>query len=418
MNCEDMINIPELKNVMNLRAGFDGINHTVRWIYFADCLQCVKSEYRIEDYIHGSEFVVLTNRNLTDDSVKLKELISKMQEFDIAALGINEGQISDELVGYCDENKLPLFELPEKFPLVDLSQIICKRLVIEENNKNAAEQLFTSILDAEHLSRESVFAQARFLNVDLSGEFRIIEFAFAKDKSVVKSFGKSNDEKFTAAEKTNDSLAVGQTVRRIINTEFSYHMSKNILTGLQTGTVLALVPASGMDDEKLREILLRVVKRAYGECGIRLIIGVGNTTGYLEDVKKSRSEAATAIKVADISNDGEPVFFYKDQGIYTLISKINDTKFLDEFVEKNIGKLIRADEVNDSNLCETLENYIDHNCNVKYTAEYMYIHRNTLNYRLNRIQDILGDKFNDMESCLSLKLAFMIRNYRKINKIE
>ncbi len=69
MNCEDMINIPELKDVMNLRAGFDGINHTVRWIYFADCLQCVKSEYRIEDYIHGSEFVVLTNRNLTDNSV-------------------------------------------------------------------------------------------------------------------------------------------------------------------------------------------------------------------------------------------------------------------------------------------------------------------------------------------------------------
>lgn len=412
MNCEDMINIPELKNVMNLRAGFDGIKHTVRWIYFADCLQCVKSEYRIEEYIHGSEFVVLTNRNLTDDSVKLKELISKMQEFDIAALGINEGQISDELVGYCDENKLPLFELPEKFPLVDLSQIICKRLVIEENNKNAAEQLFTSILDAEHLSRESVFAQARFLNVDLSGEFRIIEFAFAKDKSAVKS----HDGIPSDAEQTNDSLAVGQAVRRIINIEFSYNMSKNILTGLQTGTVLALVPASGMDDEKLREILLKIAKRAYGECGIRLVIGVGNTTGYLEDVKKSRSEAATAIKVADISNDDEPVFFYKDQGIYTLISKINDTKFLDEFVEKNIGKLIRADEVNDSNLCETLENYIDHNCNVKYTAEYMYIHRNTLNYRLNRIQEILGDKFNDMESCLSLKLAFMIRNYRNINR--
>ena len=127
MNCEDMINIPELKNVMNLRAASNGVNHMVIWIYFADCLQCVKSEYRMEDYIHGSEFVVLTNRNLTDDSVKLKELISRMQQFDIAALGINEGQISDELVGYCDEHNLPLFELPEKFPLVDLSQIICQR---------------------------------------------------------------------------------------------------------------------------------------------------------------------------------------------------------------------------------------------------------------------------------------------------
>ena len=44
--------------------------------------------------------------------------------------------------------------------------------------KNAEEQLFTSILDAEHLNKEDVFAQARYLNVDLSGEFRVIEFAF------------------------------------------------------------------------------------------------------------------------------------------------------------------------------------------------------------------------------------------------
>ena len=53
-----MINIPELKNVLNLKAGFDGIKNTIRWIYFADCLQCVKNEYRVEDYIHGGEFEI------------------------------------------------------------------------------------------------------------------------------------------------------------------------------------------------------------------------------------------------------------------------------------------------------------------------------------------------------------------------
>ena len=139
MNCIDMMEIPELRETLNLRAGEEGLMHPIRWIYFADCLQCVKSEYRMESYIHGSEFVVLTNRDLTDDSLKLKELIAKMQEYDIAAVGINEGQISEELVQYCDEHRLPLFELPMRFPLVDLSQIICKRLVLEENNKNAEE---------------------------------------------------------------------------------------------------------------------------------------------------------------------------------------------------------------------------------------------------------------------------------------
>ena len=75
MNCKDMMQIPELTEVLKLKAGKNGLEQSVRWIYFADCLQCVKSEYKIENYIHGDEFVVLTNPSVTDDSRKLMEMI-------------------------------------------------------------------------------------------------------------------------------------------------------------------------------------------------------------------------------------------------------------------------------------------------------------------------------------------------------
>ena len=108
MNCRNMMQIPELTEVLKLKAGENGLEQSVRWIYFADCLQCIKSEYRIENYIHGGEFVVLTNPSVTNDS---------------------------------------------------------RKLVLEEKDRNAAEQLSSSILDAEHLSRERVMAQARYLNL-------------------------------------------------------------------------------------------------------------------------------------------------------------------------------------------------------------------------------------------------------------
>ena len=76
------------------------------------------------------------------------------------------------------------------------------------------------------------------------------------------------------------------------------------------------------------------------------------------------------------------LYFYKDQGIYTLISHVDDTRVLDEYVGKQLGKLFRYDEINTGNLCETLENYLAHNCNAKKTAETMFLHRNTMNYRL------------------------------------
>lgn len=424
MNCEDILKIPDFQTVIRLKAGEKGLYRQIRWIYFADCLQCIQSEYRIEDYIHGGEFVVLTNRSLTDDNQKLLTLVEQMAGYHIVALGINEGQISGELLSYCEEIGLPLFELSEKYPLIDLSQIICQKLVMEENNKNAVEQLFTSILDAEHLNQESVFAQARFLDVDLSGSFRVIEFGYDKkeagrkkrSRSAEKENGKeAKTKRAPKGEEKEDTLSIGQRIKRIVQNEFSAYLTKNILIQQQTGLILALVPADKISEKELRQILSQIIREVRLECGRELIIGVGNSTNYLEDVRLSRNEAAEAIRVAELERNPEAIYFFKDQGLFTFISRVEDDKFLDEFVENHIGKLLRADEVNEGGLAETLETFLARNCSIKDTAEAMYLHRNTMNYRISKIKEILAVDFNDLETCLNLKLAFLIRNYRDMH---
>lgn len=399
MNCEEMMQIPELTEVLKLKAGENGLEQSVRWIYFADCLQCIKSEYRIENYIHGGEFVVLTNPSVTDDSRKLLELIRQMQNHGITALGINEGQISGKLEEYCEEKNLPLFELPEKYPLIDLSQIICRKLVLEENDRNAAEQLFSSILDAEHLSRERVMAQARYLNIDLEGNFFVAEFAFAVGNAEI---GWEND----------DSLAAGRNVKRMIRAEFSTYIKKDILILPQAGSILALIPEREAEESHIKEIFTRIADRAQREYGINLRIGVGNSKAYLDEVKNSRNEASSALRAAEVSGLKGQIFFYRDQGLYTLLSHVDDSRILDTYVEEKIGKLLQADELNDGNLSETLENYLNCSCNAKKTAEEMFLHRNTLNYRLKKIREILGCDLENLDVCLELKLAFLIRRYR------
>ncbi len=399
MNCKDMMQIPELTEVLKLKAGKNGLQKSVRWIYFADCLQCVKSEYKIENYIHGDEFVVLTNPSVTDDSQKLMALIHQMYEYRITALGINEGQISEELINYCEEKNLPLFELPEKYPLIDLSQIICRKLVLEENDRNAAEQLFSSILDAEHLSRERVMAQARYLNIDLEGSFFVAEFAFASENT---ESGWENE----------DSLAAGRNVKPIILAELSDYIKQDILILPQAGSILALIPDKDAEESHIKEIFARIVDCAQREYGLDLRIGVGNSKAYLDEVKKSRNEASAALRAAEVSGLKGKIFFYRDQGIYTLLSHVDETRILDTYVEEKLGKLLQADELNDGNLSETLENYLNCSCNVKKTAEEMFLHRNTLNYRLKKIREILGCDLENLDTCLELKLAFLIWRYR------
>nr|WP_296047380.1 PucR family transcriptional regulator [uncultured Blautia sp.] len=399
MNCKDMMQIPELTEVLKLKAGENGLQKSVRWIYFADCLQCVKSEYKIENYIHGDEFVVLTNPSVTDDSKKLMALIHQMYEYRITALGINEGQISEELIEYCEEKNLPLFELPEKYPLIDLSQIICRKLVLEENDRNAAEQLFSSILDAEHLSRERVMAQARYLNIDLEGSFFVAEFAFTSKKA---ESGCENE----------DSLAAGRNVKPMIHSELSGYIKQDILILPQAGSILALIPDREETESCIKEIFSRIVDRAQREYGMDLRIGVGNSKAYLDEVKKSRNEASAALRAAEVSGLKGNIFFYRDQGIYTLLSHVDDTRILDTYVEEKLGKLLQADELNDGKLSETLENYLNCSCNAKKTAEEMFLHRNTLNYRLKKIREILDCDLEKLDTCLELKLAFLIWRYR------
>ena len=349
MNCKDMMQIPELTEVLKLKAGKNGLEQSVRWIYFADCLQCVKSEYKIENYIHGDEFVVLTNPSVTDDSRKLMEMIRQMYGHGITALGINEGQISEELMQYCEEKALPLFELPEKYPLIDLSQIICRRLVLEENDRNAAEQLFSSILDAEHLSRERVMAQARYLNIDLEGSFFVAEFAFASGN-------------IESGWENEDSLTTGRNVKRVICTEFSSYIKQDILILPQAGSILALLPDREAEDSNIKEIFARIVDRTQREYGIELRIGAGNSRAYLDEVKDSRNEASSALRAAEVFGLKGQIFFYRDQGIYTLLSHVDDSRILDTYMEEKIGKLLQADELNDGNLSETLENYLNCSC--------------------------------------------------------
>ena len=91
---------------------------------------------------------------------------------------------------------------------------------------------------------------------------------------------------------------------------------------------------------------------------------------------------------------------------------MDDVRVLDEYVETQLGILLSYDGINTGSLCETLENYLKHNCNAKRTSEAMYVHRNTLNYRLKKISELLNCDLEDMNKCLSLKLAFLIMKYR------
>ena len=85
------------------------------------------------------------------------------------------------------------------------------------------------------------------------------------------------------------------------------------------------------------------------------------------------------------------------------------------FLPPALSSLRLYDHKNGSELYKTLCVFIDKGCNIKFTSESLYIHRNTLVYRLNRIIELCKLDFADVNTIFLLRLSFLIDRYNELN---
>ena len=89
---------------------------------------------------------------------------------------------------------------------------------------------------------------------------------------------------------------------------------------------------------------------------------------------------------------------------------IEDKEILKEYYEKTIQPLVEYDKKNQSDLADVLWTYLKHDGSVKETADELYVHRNTINYKLNRAAEILDLNLSSLDVRLQLTLGFMLRD--------
>ena len=398
MNCENLITLKDFKGQFWLVAGDGGLKKKISWIYFADTLQCLRDDMNVSDFLNGNELVIMTNTSLTDDEEKVMKVIRAMYEKHISALFINDGQISKGVIDFCNSKGLPLFALSLEIRLLDFSKLICEKLLDEEKNTSTKERLLYTILYSDSLDIDQVLLQAEQIGVSLSGKCKIIYF------------------KIFEGRKKQDFVLLNSELTTLAETEFINHGIKRVLTLTEINAECMLISDEMASQDLLTSILENIIKKAKSEFKINLKIGIGSSYEYIRDFRKSMEEAKSAVKFSKMFGDDRKIIFYDDIDIYSLITMINDGAYLDSFVEKNIGKLISADENSEADLINTLSSYISHNLNMNETANSLYIHRNTLHYRLEKIKNILNMDLNDIDNILTLKLSLAIYALRGSKK--
>ena len=140
-------------------------------------------------------------------------------------------------------------------------------------------------------------------------------------------------------------------------------------------------------------------------------IGIANLYKEIRSIEKLRNEAHLA---AMFTKQG--VIYYNSLDTIKLLYPLKDDKEIQEYYGRTIKKLEKYDESNTSNLIKTLETYFRYSFKKNVVSEKLYIHVETLRYRLNKIEEITGYSLSDAEGLFALQMGIKLRSLIKINR--
>lgn len=143
--------------------------------------------------------------------------------------------------------------------------------------------------------------------------------------------------------------------------------------------------------------------------------GVGKYTTSIHQISDSYKTAKESLKIqkkVGLSNE----IFYENLHIYRLISSLDKQSHLDEYMTEYIGSVIEHDKKHNSELLKTLSVFLESNGSKKDAAKELYIVRQTLYHRLDKLKELLGDDF--MESFKRPAIEFALYAYRYLMSSE
>jgi len=175
-----------------------------------------------------------------------------------------------------------------------------------------------------------------------------------------------------------------------------------------------LEPRQGI--ESARRLAENIRRRASAEfANDPLAMGIGRAAEALIGLRDSYREARQAQTMARRLAEPNALYF-GELNVYRLLFQLEDNPELGAFAEEVLGKLIEYDRAQGTELVQTLSAYFTHKGNLSQTAEALFVHRNTLLYRMERIKEIGGLDLDNPETRFNIQLA--LRAYRLLSARE
>lgn len=365
---------------MKLLAGRKGLNNLVEWVHIIE-------NDEVSDFLHGKE-VVFTSGILNNNDGWLLEYAKKLYSVETSAFVVNIGpftkSVPDDVVKYCNDVNMPLYTIPWETRMVDVTRDICYRIM-------QSEQVEISIATTiKNIIFKTGDLETLILQMERYGYLRNSHFCF-----IVMSFENEKDNQVEF--NMNKIKMYAERIARSIHElyiSFSYNEC----------LVLALVNYGNYDVQNF----VNTFFKNWNEPSWKVHMGISENKSGIKIQAENFNNAYTAMTIARKKN--KEVIFYDKLDIYKLLLNAKDKEVLKEYYDDILGKLEKYDKENNTELMEFLHMYLENNGSQSLMAERQYIHRNTVNNQLKKIEKITGYNPLTLEEKLRFYLGFFIKD--------
>jgi len=288
-----------------------------------------------------------------------------------------EVNVSDEVKGF-----IALLEYNKKITLLD-----------KEIMK------FISLLTATELSKNDAITKAKgklkddFMRDLIEGKFKKTELALNRAKAL--NWKLKDYYQIICIKKINNKRFTGQhlhSIQSLINKIFP---KAKISSSPHEILFLLLKDKNILRSQRLKKLKDYCIR-------YDIHIGIGRQKNKITNIVNSYKEANKALYINKKTNKENILNFYTDLSIYDIANEINQEK-----LPKKLQKLINHDQNNNSNLIKTLKIYYQEEQNMNKTSKKLFVHRNTVRYRLDKISDLLNWDINEYSNRLKLELGLL-----------
>lgn len=367
-------------------AGASGLNRVISWPY-------VGQTASVADWVHGGELLFITG--VVHETTMLPNLLEECISKKLAGLVVLTGneyikEIPENILQRAEEANFPVFSMPWRLKLIDVTRCIIDVIMEERQHSKNITSFLNYLLFANEESEAILINRASMNGVNLP-KHNFITLIVCDDK----------EHKLDLEENLCQEVKNYCKLQKIPCFTTLYGNVLILLTGAPTARRARKVMESL---EKFGSYFKEVVQE-------NVFIAFGSICLELKSLCISYQEAKYTLDIVQ-HLPGKNCMHYDNLGIYSLLALINDDSKLEYYYRSKLEPLLDEEQTGaDDELLYTLKSFLLAQNKVVNASKRMSIHRNTVLYRMHKIQQLLEVDLSNANTCLELLMAILIKEF-------